>query len=94
MEFGRIMVSPTGPYLPEVAVEQGWLKLRENLGHNEYSEEAHALLEKLRALEAQAKSQAQGLWQPSLGIIEIDHDLPDSQAFLEQWKGHAMDGRV
>lgn len=88
------MLSPTGPFLPEIAVERGWVKLREKGGRDEYGEEAAALLEKLKALEAKAKAASEGLWASGGGTIENSHDLSNPQAFVEQWKGKQVDGSV
>ena len=93
LEFGRVILSPTGPYLPELAVEQGWVKVRENAGSNENSEEVTAILEKLKALEAKARANGNGLWASSLEVVETAYDLADSEAFAERWKGQNLDGK-
>ena len=93
LEFGRVILSPTGPYLPELAVEQGWVKVRENAGGKDNSEEATAILEKLKALEAKARANGDGLWAPSLEVVETAYDLADPEAFAERWKGQNLDGK-
>lgn len=94
LEFGRIALSPTGPYLPDLAVEKGWVKVRENAGQNEQSEEATSLLEKLRALETKAKSRGEGLWQSSSETVKTTYDVSDPQGFLAQWKGQNINGKA
>ncbi|KAI9822189.1 MAG: hypothetical protein M1826_000543 [Phylliscum demangeonii] len=95
IELGRVLLSPTGPSLPELAVEKGWVKLREGAGRNEDSEEASSLLEKLKPLEARARADGAGLWSsPPAEVVQTEYDLADGHAFLEQWKGQEVDGIV
>lgn len=92
IELGRVMLSPTGPFLPDLAVEEGWVKIRDNAGRNEDSEEASALLEKLKQLESKARADSKGVWAGSGNTIETIYDLSDHQSFIEKWKGHEVDG--
>ncbi|KAI9788742.1 MAG: hypothetical protein M1816_006599 [Peltula sp. TS41687] len=91
VELGRIMLSPTGPILPDLAAEKGWVKIRENAERNAESEEAAALLEKLKSLEAKARLDSAGLWSSAGETIETKYDLSEPQGFIEQWKGHDVD---
>lgn len=93
LEFGQVKLSPTGPFLPELVVEKGWVKLRDNAGNIETSEEANALLEKLKALEARAKANSEGLWGSDLEVVETTYDVSNSEAFLQEWKGRPVDGQ-
>ena len=93
-EYGRALLSPTGPHLPELLLENGWVKLRDNAGHNEQTEEAKVQLEKLRVLEAKAKSNGAGLWKSSSDYARTQYDLQNPQAFLEQWKSQVVDGMI
>ena len=93
-EYGRVLLSPTGPHLPDLLLENGWVKLRDNAGHNEQTEEAKAQLEKLRALEAKAKSNGVGLWKSPSDYARTQYDLEDPRAFLEQWKSQVVDGTI
>lgn len=93
-EYGRALLSPTGPHLPELLLENGWVKLRDNAGHNEQTEEAKVQLEKLRVLEAKAKSNGAGLWKSSSDYARTQYDLQNPQAFLEQWKSQVVDAIV
>lgn len=94
IELGRVTLSPTGPFLPDLAVEKGWVKIRENAERNAESEEAAALLEKLKQLEAKARVDSVGLWSASGEVIETKYDLSDPQGFIEQWKGQEVDGEL
>ena len=91
-EFGSASL-PDGTEFPDELVKAGWLKVREDAGRKDDSEDVAERLEKLRALEAAAKSEGRGLWAGVGGIIEVQNDLggPD---FLNQWKGKTVDGIV
>ena len=82
-----------GPQLPDDSVKAGWLKVREDAGRKEESEEVLQRLETLRSLEAQAKSEGSGLWAGVGGIIELQNNL-GGQDFINQWKGKSIDAVV
>lgn len=92
-DYGIVFLND-GRQLPEEMVKEGWLKLREDAGRKEDSEEALQQLDKLRLLEATARSEDKGLWAPSGGRIEIQHDMGNTQAFLDTYKGKTVDGLV
>ena len=92
-EYGIVFLND-GRKLPEAMVEEGWLKLREDAGRKEDTQEALEHLSKLRLLEATARSEDKGLWAPSAIRINVQHDMGDSQAFLDTWKGKTVDGLV
>ncbi|KAG9237906.1 putative nuclease domain-containing protein 1 [Amylocarpus encephaloides] len=92
-EYGIVFFND-GRRLPELMVEEGWLKLREDAGRKEDSEEALQQLDNLRLLEAKARADDKGLWQTSGGRINVQHDMGDSASFVEKWKGQSVDGLV
>lgn len=92
-EYGIVYLQD-GRMLPEEMVKEGWLKLREDAGRKEDSEQALQQLDKLRLLEATARSEDKGLWQSGGGRVEVQHDMGDAQSFLETWKGKTADGLV
>ncbi|KAJ6443852.1 transcription factor [Purpureocillium lavendulum] len=79
--------------LPDELVKAGWLKVREDAGRKEESEEILERLGKLRALESQAKSEGKGLWAGVGGVIEVQNDLGGPE-FMKEWKGKTVDGIV
>lgn len=91
-EFGTARLQD-GTEFPDDLVKAGWLKVREDAGRKEDSEDVTERLEKLRALESAAKSENKGLWAGVGGIIQVQNDLggPD---FLNEWKGKTVDGIV
>jgi staphylococcal nuclease domain-containing protein 1 len=82
--------------LPEDLVAAGWLKVREDAGRKEESEEAAQRLERLRDLEADARSDGRGMWAVrGDGVIQLQNDLGASPAdFVAQWKGKEIDGII
>lgn len=92
-EYGLVYLQD-GSLLPEEAVKQGWLKLREDAGRKEDTEQAVQQLNKLNLFEAQARQEDKGLWAPVTAPITVQHDMGDSAAFLEEWKGKTVEGIV
>lgn len=92
-EYGIVFLND-GRRLPEEMVKQGWLKLRDDAGRKEDSEEASKQLAELKLLEAKARTDDLGLWQLSGGRIEVQHDMGDAEEFLEKYKGKSVDGIV
>lgn len=92
-EYGIIYLQD-GLRLPEEMVKQGWLKLREDAGRKEDSEEALQQLDQLRLLEAKARADDLGMWQPNANRIKIQHELGNAEAFVETWKGKPLNGLV
>ncbi|KAH6604184.1 hypothetical protein Trco_007630 [Trichoderma cornu-damae] len=91
-EFGSAQLKD-GTLLPDELIKAGWLKVREDAGRKEESEELIDRLEKLRALESEAKSGSKGLWSGVNGTVEVQNDLGGPE-FLTQWKGKTVDGIV
>lgn len=90
-EYGIISL-PNKTQLPEMAVAEGWLKLRDDAGRKEDSEEAGAILEKLQVLEARAKADSKGMWQESGGRINSTSELSDPKQFVDEHKGQDING--
>jgi staphylococcal nuclease domain-containing protein 1 len=92
-DYGIVFMND-GRQLPEEMVKEGWLKLREDAGRKEDSEEALQQLDKLRLLEATARSEDKGLWAPSGGKIDLQHDMGNSKTFLDIYKNKTVDALV
>lgn len=90
-EFGTAKLQD-GTQFPDDSVKAGWLKVREDAGRKEESEEILERLEQLRSLESLAKSEGKGLWTGVGGIVEVQNDMASD--FLDQWKGKSVDGIV
>ncbi|RYP46301.1 hypothetical protein DL768_007468 [Monosporascus sp. mg162] len=82
-----------GPQLPDECLKAGWLKVREDAGRKEESEDVLQRLETLRSLEAQARNEGKGLWEGVGGIIEVQNNL-GGQEFIDEWKGKSVDSVV
>ncbi|KAK0655922.1 hypothetical protein B0T16DRAFT_317932 [Cercophora newfieldiana] len=82
-----------GIELPDALVKAGWVKVREDAGRKDDSEDIIERLEKLRSLESQAKADLRGLHVGAGGYIEVQNDLGGPE-FLKEWKGKTVDGIV
>ncbi|KAJ1335913.1 staphylococcal nuclease domain-containing protein 1 [Microdochium nivale] len=82
-----------GTQFPDELVKAGWLKVREDAGRKEESEENQQRIENLRAIESSARSESKGLWAGVGGIIEVQNEL-GGQNFVDQWKGKSIDAVV
>ncbi|KAL2023555.1 hypothetical protein VTK56DRAFT_2163 [Thermocarpiscus australiensis] len=91
-EYGTAALQD-GTELPEAGVKAGWLKVREDAGRKEESEEVLEKLDRLRSLEAQAKEEGKGLHAGTGGVIEVQNDLGGPE-FMNEWKGKTVDGIV
>ncbi|KAF2841098.1 hypothetical protein M501DRAFT_969201 [Patellaria atrata CBS 101060] len=93
-EYGIISLPGSNKQLPEVAVAEGWLKVRDDAGRKDDSEDAVSFLEKLQAAEARAKADSKGLWTESSDRIECIYEVLDAKVFADEVKGKAMDAIV
>ncbi|KAH6855058.1 hypothetical protein B0I37DRAFT_46390 [Chaetomium sp. MPI-CAGE-AT-0009] len=91
-EYGTALLQD-GTELPEAAVSAGWLKVREDAGRKEESEDILAKIDNLRSLETAAKDESKGLHAGSGGFIEVQNDLGGPE-FMNKWKGKTVDGIV
>ncbi|KAF2868215.1 hypothetical protein BDV95DRAFT_679033 [Massariosphaeria phaeospora] len=92
-EYGLITL-PNRTQLPDLAVAEGWVKLRDDAGRKDDSDEAAATLEKLQVLEARARADSKGVWQESGGRINSTSELSDPKSFVEEHKGKEIDSIV
>lgn len=92
-EYAVVILSD-GRKLPEEAIKEGWVKLRDDAGRREDTEKALQQLNELKVLEAQARSAEKGIWRSEGGRIEVQHDMGNPQMFLDEWKGKTVDGLV
>ncbi|AEO65192.1 ddb448c5-78f0-4ee8-9cb6-efeb2ce2b06c [Thermothielavioides terrestris] len=91
-EYGKAVLQD-GTELPEAAVRAGWLKVREDAGRKEESEEVLEKIDNLRRLEAQAKEEGKGLHAGTGGVIEVQNDLGGPE-FMNEWKGKTVEGII
>lgn len=92
-EYGIVFMND-GRRFPEEMVKIGWLKLRDDAGRKEDTEEALRQLDELRLLEAKARADDLGLWQRDHERIDVQHDMGNPEEFLETYKGQTVDGIV
>lgn len=91
-DYGTVVLQ-TGESLPDASVSEGWVKLRDDAGRKDESEESKRLLDLLELEEARAKAASKGLWAPEGGKIE-NYDLQNRNDFLEEWKGKSLESIV
>ena len=101
-EYGLVSIPNGGPQVPDAALAEGWVKLRDDAGRkrdkDEGSEESEAqLLQRLAEIESKARSEGKGLWKEGGGggaaWVETVHELSsDSQELVGEWKGKDVDG--
>ncbi|KAI5300115.1 heat shock protein 90, partial [Ascosphaera pollenicola] len=95
-EYGLVILpnSPGPKTLPELCIMEGWVRIREDIGRREHSEETAAYLEKLCALEATARAESKGVWAESGDKIHAVYELPDPQAMVEKFHQQPIEGIV
>ncbi|KAI5283928.1 hypothetical protein KEM54_001721, partial [Ascosphaera aggregata] len=72
----------------------GWVRIRDDIGRREHSEETAAYLEKLCALEAKARAEAKGVWSEIKDEVQSTYELSDPQALVEKFQQQPIDGIV
>jgi staphylococcal nuclease domain-containing protein 1 len=79
---------------PEESVQEGWIKVREDAGRKDDTEQSIERLNALKLLESQARAAGKGIWASESSRIEVQNDIGEPQAFAETWKGKTADGLV
>ena len=92
-EYGTVTLAG-GQQLPDLIVQEGWAKIRDDAERKAESPPAAELLEKLQALEAHAKADEKGVWSPKPNTIENVRELQDPKGFAEEHKGEAIEAVV
>lgn len=95
-DYGTIKLPGFDASLPDISVQEGWTRVRDEAGkRSDESEETVALLERLRALEAHARDAEKGVWAGAVqGQIETSYELSDAKALVEEYKGKDLQGIV
>lgn len=95
-EYGIIKLPGFDAQLPDISVQEGWTRVREEAGkRSDDSEETFALLERLRALEGLAQREGKGVWAGAeKGQIETSYEVSNGQALVDQYKGQQLEGIV
>ncbi|KAJ5280379.1 hypothetical protein N7478_005751 [Penicillium angulare] len=95
-EYGIIKLPGFDAQLPEISVQEGWSRVREEAGkRSDESEETLELLGRLRALEALAQDEGKGVWAASSkGLIDTSYELSNGAALVAQYKGEQLEGII
>lgn len=89
-----VVTLPDGYQLPDLIVQEGHAKLRDDADRKAEAPLAAELLEKLQALEAHARADEKGIWAAKPTIIENTREIADTKAFAEEYNGKAIDSIV
>ncbi|KAJ5176904.1 Transcription factor [Penicillium canariense] len=82
-EYGIIKLPGFDAQLPDISVQEGWTKVREEAGkRSDESEETLALLDRLRALESLAQDEGKG------------YELSNGQELVSKHKGEQLEGII
>ncbi|KAJ6155530.1 hypothetical protein N7470_006096 [Penicillium chermesinum] len=95
-EYGIIKLPGFDAQLPDISVQEGWCKVREEAGkRSDESEETAAFLARLRALESLAQDAGKGVWAGGdQGHIETSYELTDGAALVQRFKGQQLEGII
>lgn len=95
-EYGTIKLPGFDAQLPDISIQEGWSKVREEAGkRGDESEENQALLDRLRALEALAQDAGKGVWAGSeKGLIETSYELTNGKSLVEKYRGQQLEGII
>ena len=88
-DYGTFMLQ-SGESFPEASIEESWVKLRNDAGRKEESQESKDLLSTLELKEQKAKTSSQGVWASTGGRIENSYEIPDLKGFVEKSKGQQL----
>ena len=95
-EYGTIKLLAFDASLPDIAVQEGWVRVRDEAGKRaDESEDTLAYLDRLRALQEHAKTEGKGVWAgASKGVTETSYEFQDGRALIEEYKDQALHGIV
>ena len=92
-EYGIVKL-PSGQTLPELPLSEGWVKVRDDAGRRDESDETLAMVDNLLDLEARARAESKGVWAPEGGIIAVSYEVSDPKALVDSSKGIQIDAIV
>ncbi|KAI9930040.1 hypothetical protein ASPWEDRAFT_48221 [Aspergillus wentii DTO 134E9] len=94
-DYGTIKLPGFDASLPDICVQEGWARVREEAGKRDESEETAEFLAKLRALEDHARTEGKGVWASSdKGYTETSYEISDPKALVDEYKGKDLYGIV
>ena len=79
---------------PPAAVAEGWLKVKEDPGTIESMKDHKHILDTMEQDQAKAKADSRGLWSTEGGRVECQYEISDPNAFVEKYKGKAIEASV
>lgn len=92
-EYGLVTLQD-GQQLPELALAEGYLKLRDDAGKREESDVITATIERFKEVENKARIEQKGIWSSDAADrIQTSYELPDPQDFVQRVKGQNLTGK-
>ncbi|KAF9891218.1 hypothetical protein FE257_004782 [Aspergillus nanangensis] len=95
-DYGTITLPSFDVQLPDISVQEGWTRVRDEAGkRSDDSEGTATLIERLRALEDLAKSEDKGVWAGAeKGRMETSYELSDAKSLVDDYKNKPVEGVV
>ncbi|EAW17868.1 putative transcription factor (Snd1/p100) [Aspergillus fischeri NRRL 181] len=95
-DYGTIKLPGFDASLPDISVQEGWTRVREEAGkRSDESEETLAYLERLRALEDHARTEGKGMWAGAdKGRTETSYEVDDAKSLVDEWKDKHLEAIV
>ncbi|CAG7927528.1 unnamed protein product [Penicillium olsonii] len=95
-DYGIIKLPGFDASLPDISVQEGWTRVREEAGkRGDESEETVGLLARLRALESLAQDEGKGTWASGdNGQIDNTYELTGARELVRQNMGQQLEGII
>lgn len=91
-QYGKIILFNKA-ILPDDILEAGWAKVRDDAGRKEESETTLVYIDKLKAIEEEARVNGRGVWGKG-GQVDSSSDVSDPHALVRQNQGKTIDAIV
>ncbi|KAJ5360728.1 RNA-induced silencing complex nuclease component Tudor-SN [Penicillium concentricum] len=95
-DYGTIKLPGFDASLPDISVQEGWTRVREEAGkRGDESEETAALLQRLRALESLAQEEGKGTWAGGEDAhIDTSYELTGARDLVKRNLGQQLEGII
>lgn len=81
--------------MPDLCLSEGWVKVREDAGRRDDSDETVILLDKLRESEARARAESKGLWAAAgAGDIDMSYEVKEPKQLVDSLNRGQVDAVV
>lgn len=80
-----------GHMLPDAAVSDGFLKIRDDAEKKAEDDDGKDALGKLQIYQATARAENRGIWNTEVPRIQTSYELSDPQEAFQRWKGKSLE---